>query len=92
MCGDLCGDMWRGCRGIKKDLPGLHEMQVYLAGLSNCLLGSALVRLDQIQLSCPFDSRPAIIDVEFAVDALGMCADCAQGDHELIGDLRKDRF
>ena len=35
-----------------------------------------------------FDGRPAIIDVEFTVDALGMCADSAQGDHEFTGDLR----
>jgi hypothetical protein len=45
------------------------------------------VRLDQIQLSCPFDGRPTIIDVEFAVYALGMCADRAQGDHEFTSDL-----
>jgi hypothetical protein len=45
-------------------------------------------QLDQIQLNCPFDGRPAAIDVEFAVDALGMCADRAQTDHEFTGDLR----
>ena len=47
-----------------------------------------LAGLDQIQFNCPFDSRPAIIDVEFTVDALGMGADRAQGDHEFTGDLR----
>ena len=48
--------------------------------------------LDQIQFGCPFDSRPAIIDVEFAVDALGMGADRAQGDHEFTGDLRSGKL
>ena len=51
------------------------------------LLGSGFTRLDQIQLFSPFDSCPAIIDVEFAKDALGMCTDCAQADHEFTGDL-----
>src|SRR5690349_11056572 len=44
--------------------------------------------LEQIQLCCPFDGRPAIRDVEFRVDALGMCANRAQGDYEFLGDLR----
>ena len=43
--------------------------------------------LNQVQLCCPIYSRPASIDVEFAVDALGMGADRAQGDHEFTGDL-----
>ena len=50
--------------------------------------GNAFAWLEQIQLCCPFDGRPASIDVEFTVDALGMCADSAQGDHEFMGDLR----
>ena len=53
---------------------------------------SAIAWLDQIQFDCPFDSRPAILDVEFAVDALGMCADGAQGDHEFTGDLRTGKL
>ena len=32
---------------------------------------------------CPFNRRPAVIDPEFAVNALGMGADGAQTDHEL---------
>lgn len=44
--------------------------------------------LNQIQICCPFDSPPTVIDVEFAVDALGMSAHRAQADHELLGDLR----
>ena len=55
-----------------------------LAGLRTC---SAFARLDQTQFFCTFDSRPATVDVEFAVDALGMGADGAQGDHEFTGDL-----
>jgi hypothetical protein len=50
--------------------------------------GSALAGLDQIQFDCPFDGRPASLDVEFTVDALGMSADGAQGDREFAGDLR----
>jgi hypothetical protein len=50
--------------------------------------GNAIARLVQVQLCCPFDGRPAIIDVELPVDALGMGADGTQGDHELTGDLR----
>src|SRR5215216_2164221 len=54
--------------------------------------GSAFARLDQIQLDCPFDSRPAIIDIEFAVDALCMCADRTQADHEFTGDFRTGKL
>ena len=50
--------------------------------------GNAFAWLNQIQLCGPFDGRPAIIDAEFTVDALGMCADSTQGDHEFTGDLR----
>ena len=48
--------------------------------------------LDQAQLGGPFDGRPAIVDIEFAVDALGMGADRAQGDHEFLGDLRPGKL
>ena len=70
------------CQGIKN--PAQQAMK--------CLFGqgysAVLIKwLDQTQFGCPFDSRPAIIDVEFTVDTLGMCADRAQSDHELIGDL-----
>lgn len=44
-------------------------------------------RLYQIKLYCPFDGRSAILYVEFAVDALGMCTYRTQGERELTGDL-----
>ena len=47
--------------------------------------GNAIAWLHQIQLCRPFDGRPAIIDVEFTVDALGMCADSAQGEQKFTG-------
>ena len=50
--------------------------------------GNASAGLEQAQLCCPLDGRPASGDLEFAVDALGMGADGAQGDHEFLGDLR----
>ena len=50
--------------------------------------GNALAWLYQTQLFCPFDGRPAIIDVEFTVDALSMGAEGAQADHEFMGNLR----
>lgn len=49
--------------------------------------GSAWAWLEQIQLDGPVDGGPAIIDVEFTVDALGMGADCTQSNHEFLGDL-----
>jgi hypothetical protein len=48
----------------------------------------AFAWLYQMQLFGSFNCGPAIIDVEFTVDTLGMCADSAQGDHEFTGDLR----
>jgi hypothetical protein len=48
--------------------------------------------LDQFQLSGPFYSRPPIIDVELAEDALGMCADGTQADDELTSDLWTGKF
>ena len=57
-------------------------------GYVDACSGNACARLEQTQLCCAFDGRPAIRDVEFTVDALGMCADRAQGDHEFLGDLR----
>ena len=44
--------------------------------------------LDQIQFDGSLDSRPAIRDIEFAIDALGMGADGAQTDYEFTRDLR----
>jgi hypothetical protein len=71
-----------GVPGKQKPCPTSDEM--LFLGRATC---GAFARLDQIQFGCPFDSRSAIIDVEFTVNALGMCADRAQGDHELIGDF-----
>ena len=65
---------------------------VYLAGLRGCLPGHDFTWLNQTQFCCPFDGRPAIIDIEFTEDALGMGADRAQGDHEFIGDLRPGKL
>jgi len=49
--------------------------------------GNAAVWLDQTELGGPLDGRPAVIDVEFTIDALGMGADRAQADHEFLSDL-----
>jgi hypothetical protein len=48
----------------------------------------AMEWLDQIEFDGPLDSRPAIRDVEFAIDTLGMGADGAQADYEFTRDLR----
>jgi len=46
--------------------------------------GSIPIRaLYQAQLFCPFDGRPAVIDAQFAEDALGTATDCAKSDYEL---------
>ena len=71
MCGDLCGDIWERMKGKEK------PCQINWQGKVDAYSGSTIVRLYQIQLCRPFDGRPAIIDVEFTVDALGMCADSA---------------
>jgi len=60
--------------------PAFHS----LLGRVKC---SACKWLYQAQFNCPFDSPPAILDIEFIVDALGVCADRAQSDHEFTGDL-----
>ena len=62
---------------------------IWQGSVKDCA-GTALACLYQIELGCPFDGRAAIRDVEFTVDALGMCADRAQGDHEFLGDLRPE--
>src|SRR5687768_11829131 len=53
----------------------------------SCARLPGLSWLYQIQLCCPFDGRTATIDIELAVDALGMRAESAQGDHQFTGDL-----
>lgn len=64
------------------------ETLVYLACQVDACSGNAGAWLDQLQLGCPCDGRPAIRDVELTVDAFGVSADRAHGDHELTGDLR----
>ena len=69
--GDSCGDIWEWMKGNEK------PCQIDWQGQVDACSRNARVWLDQIQLYRPFDGRPAIIDVEFTVDALGMCADSA---------------
>ena len=49
-------------------------------------------QLDQPQLDCPLNSRPAAIDVELAVDTLGVGTDRTQADHQLAGNLRSGQL
>ena len=67
-----------------KALPGKPVFQ----SLPDRAKYGTIVQLDQTEFGCPFDGHPAVIDVEFTVDILGMCAHRAQGDHEFAGDLR----
>ena len=90
----MCGDFVWGYvetlasgQGDKKTCQACMKCKFIWQGQVEACSGSAFARLDQIQLCCPFDGCPAIIDVEFAVDALGMCADRAQGDHEFTSDF-----
>jgi hypothetical protein len=57
-------------------------------GYVDVCLGNALTGLHQAQIYCSFDGCPAVINIEFTKDTLGVCADCTQGDHEFMGDLR----
>ena len=66
------GDVWGG---ETKALPGEQSNAGFLR--PTCTRSS-------LDSACPFNGRPAIIDVKFAIDALGMGADGAQGDHEFI--------
>ena len=86
ICVGIFGEAGRRARD-SKTLPGKRRD----AG-SGQGYGSALAGLDQIQFDCPFDGRPASLDVEFAVDTLGMSADGAQGDGEFAGDLRTGKL
>ena len=54
--------------------PARRAMKRCFRGRARC---GAIGWLDQIQFDCPLDSLPAIRDVEFAVDTLGMGADRA---------------
>ena len=48
--------------------------------------------LNQVEFCSSLDSSSTIGDVEFAIDALGMGAHCAQGHHKLTGDFRAREF
>ena len=89
MCGDLCEyffvPLCALCAFVVTFLTVSNEQGADCAG-------RVLAWLYQIQLGCPFDGRPPIIDVEFAVNALGMGAERAQGDHEFAGDLRSRKL
>jgi hypothetical protein len=81
--------MWGFMWGYGRKMPGNQKPcttidEMLFLDRATC---GAIEWLDQIQFGCPFDSRPAIIDIEFTVDTLGMCAYRAQGDHEFTGDL-----
>lgn len=67
-CGDWCGDIWKRMKGKEKPCQLIWQGQV------KAFSHDAIVRLNQIQLCRPFDGCPAMIDIEFAVDALGMGA------------------
>ncbi len=86
MWGDViptCGDfVWGDVQDAKKQTP-----RQSLTGRMEALFSSVSARLDQTQFDSPFDCSPAIIDVEFIVDALGMCSNSAQSDDELTGNF-----
>ena len=86
MCGDLDGGMWG--ETTRETTTVWFTWQGEVAACS----GNTLAWLYQIQLFCPFDGCPAIIDVEFTVDAFGMGADGTQADHEFLGDLRPGKL
>jgi hypothetical protein len=85
---DVCGDIWGGRRGEKSPARRAMECRSIRQGWVNARSGNAIGWLYQPQLRGTSDGRPAIVDAELAVDALRVGADGAQGDHELIGDLR----
>ena len=75
----ICGDFVWGYVETLASVPGKQKPcptsdEMLFLGRAKC---GVYARLDQIQFGCSFDSRPAILDVEFIVDALGMCAHCA---------------
>jgi len=71
---------WRGLGG-----------SMDLAAVDACS-DEAVAWLNQPQFCGPLDGRPAIGDVEFTVDTLGMGADRAQADHQFTGDLRPGKL
>jgi hypothetical protein len=82
-----------GISGEKgRETKALPDMPVFLGifwqGYVKACSGNPSAWLNQTQLGCPFDRRSAIIDIEFAVDTLGIGANRAQADHEFTRDLR----
>jgi hypothetical protein len=92
--GGCLPQMWGYMWGYSRKDAGDVKSPARLSGRAKWIpsSGNTFTVLDQIQLSRPIDSCPAIIDIEFTVDALGMCADCAQGDHEFTGDFRPGKL
>jgi len=84
--------MWGFMWGDAETLVSVPEKQNPAQQAFQCLQGrvmcGAFKWLYQAQLNCPFDSRPTILNIEFIVDAFGVCAHRAQSNHKLIGDLR----
>ena len=62
----ICGDAGKHARETK-NLPAKHLNAVFWTGLYGVFWG-----LYQTEFGCPFDSRPAIIHVEFTVNTLGI--------------------
>jgi hypothetical protein len=71
--------MWGCTWGYLRKEAGDVKSPASLSGRAEWIpdSGNAFTRLDQFQLSRPLDGRPAIIDIELSVDALGMRADRA---------------
>jgi hypothetical protein len=63
--GILGGEMWKMQKPRQGDVAGFLEYVDYR------------LDLDQAQFFCPPDSRPAAIDIQFAVDALRVSANRA---------------
>ena len=95
--GILCGEIYPvveyGGAGIETNAlqktKGFLRLMVLVCppkSILHCLTVSVWW-LDQAQLNCPLNSRPAAVHVEFAVNAFRMGADCAQANYEFSGDL-----
>ena len=63
--------------GLKGRAKRMRALQGFCLAMCNCARRARLLWLYQVQLCCPFDGRTATIDIELAVDALGMCAESA---------------
>ena len=76
---------------MKKTLDEVVHDSGSLFAVADCAV-NLFARLDQIQFSCPFDSRTTIIDAEFAEYTLGMGADRAYSDYEFTSDLWRGKL